>query len=43
MPDWGVVAQLVTVLQSLPDVARPLWRQARSKAEASSFRAEAFG
>ncbi|MFF3257727.1 helix-turn-helix domain-containing protein [Streptomyces sp. NPDC002932] len=43
VPDWGVVAQLVTVLQSLPDVARPLWRQARSKAEASSFRAEAFG
>lgn len=43
VPEWPVIAQLVTALQSLPDIARPLWRQAQSRAEASTVRAEAFG
>ncbi|MFF3787723.1 helix-turn-helix domain-containing protein [Streptomyces sp. NPDC001933] len=42
VPDWPVVAQLTTTLQSLPDIARPLWRQARSSCE-TTISAEAFG
>ncbi|KQZ12113.1 helix-turn-helix transcriptional regulator [Streptomyces clavifer] len=44
-PEWAVVQQLATVLQSLPETARPLWLKARSsiKAVSSSYPAEAFG
>ncbi|WP_327340931.1 helix-turn-helix transcriptional regulator (plasmid) [Streptomyces sp. NBC_01324] len=43
-PDWPVVCQLATALQSLPEAVHPLWRSARSGATSvSSYPADAFG
>ncbi|CAL9327293.1 hypothetical protein SUDANB180_07789 (plasmid) [Streptomyces sp. enrichment culture] len=33
VPDWPVIHRLALALQSLPNIARPLWRRARSAAE----------
>ncbi|MFF3505356.1 helix-turn-helix domain-containing protein [Streptomyces sp. NPDC003247] len=35
VPDWPVIDRLTFALQSLPNVARPLWRRAQSAAENS--------
>ncbi|MET9535334.1 helix-turn-helix transcriptional regulator [Streptomyces sp. NPDC006649] len=42
-PVWPVVKQLTTALQSLPEVARPLWRQAHSTGETAGPDAGSFG
>jgi transcriptional regulator with XRE-family HTH domain len=33
VPDWSVIARLTIALQSLPNIARPLWRRAQKAAE----------
>ncbi|MGW2103631.1 helix-turn-helix domain-containing protein [Streptomyces olivaceoviridis] len=33
VPDWPVIDRLTVVLQSLPNIARPLWRRAQAAAE----------
>ncbi|MCX4970833.1 helix-turn-helix domain-containing protein [Streptomyces sp. NBC_00654] len=43
VPVWPVISQLTMALQSLPDIARPLWRRARSSTETCTLPAEAFG
>ncbi|WP_406349270.1 helix-turn-helix domain-containing protein [Streptomyces sp. NBC_00144] len=43
VPVWPVVKRLTIALQSLPDVARPLWRQAHSTGVTVSLSAAAFG
>ncbi|MEU2135161.1 helix-turn-helix transcriptional regulator [Streptomyces sp. NPDC018352] len=44
VPEWGVYHQLATALQSKPEIALPLWRNATSDhGTVSSLSAEAFG
>ncbi|MET7636787.1 helix-turn-helix transcriptional regulator [Streptomyces sp. NPDC005499] len=45
VPEWQVVHQLTTAFQSLPDITRPLWRNAQSSVESTdgTLPAGAFG
>ncbi len=45
VPEWQVVHQLTTAFQSLPDITRPLWRNAQSSVETTNgtLPAGAFG
>ncbi|MFK0120750.1 hypothetical protein [Streptomyces sp. NPDC090994] len=36
VPDWPVIDRLTVALQSLPNLARPLWRRAQTAAEGGS-------
>ncbi|MBZ6100739.1 helix-turn-helix domain-containing protein [Streptomyces olivaceus] len=36
VPDWPVIDRLTIALQSLPNLARPLWRRAQTAAEGAS-------
>nr|WP_158506799.1 helix-turn-helix transcriptional regulator [Streptomyces collinus] len=35
VPDWPVIERLTVLLQSLPNITRPLWRRAQAAAESS--------
>ncbi|MES9558819.1 MULTISPECIES: helix-turn-helix domain-containing protein [unclassified Streptomyces] len=43
VPDWLVIHQITTALQSLPEAARPLWTSAVQHAAISNLSADAFG